>query len=209
MMGGALTSRDTRALQLVGGAAAVLLVWSLGLTPYRAAAAEARLELEASRDQLQREVRLLAGGHSHPAAWERGAARMLEVAPRLFGGDNDGAASAALTGYIHGAAKLARVLVVQLEPLPSEHAGGGITALPLRLRGESDLEGLLALLEAIESGPKLVRIDELQVGRSSASAHPESLDAEVLSFHLTLAGFALDGSGRPAGDEQRPEEHAP
>jgi hypothetical protein len=195
-----LSARDRRALTIAAAATAAMLTWTLGLSPFLDSVAHARERLDATRDMVARERQLLAEAGSFQELWQAAAALLLETAPRLFGGDSDGAAGAAFAGYLQAMAKQERVFLLQLEPLPTAAATGGLTALGVRLRGESDLEGMLRFLDDIEAGPKLVRVTQLQIDR--ASGRPGGADAGVLTFQLTAVSYALAGP-RP-GDSGEP-----
>jgi hypothetical protein len=199
-----LSARDRRALAIAGVGAILMLGWTLALAPYLEAVGHARDRLDAERELLAREQQLLSEAGAYPALWEAGAGRLLELAPRLFGGESDGAAGAALAGYLQGAARAERVYIHQVEPLPTADTGGGITALTVRLRGESDLEGILGFLDALEAGPKLIRIAQLQIDRAAPRAANNNV--RVLTFHLTATGYTLtavplSGTGNAALEE--------
>jgi type II secretory pathway component PulM len=200
-----LSARDRRALALGALGAVVMLVWSLGVAPWLEAVAHTRERLESARDLLAREQQLLAEARGYPALWELGAARLLEVAPTLFAAGNDGAAGAALAGYLQTLAKQERVFVLQVEPLPTEDAGGGLTALTVRLRAESDLEGVLRFLDVVEAGPRLVRVRQLQIERPTSRSGRSQPGA--LTVLLTATGYTLSELPPPeAGMQPRREE---
>jgi hypothetical protein len=186
-----LAARDRRALLWAAGGVFLFLFWTLAASPYLHALIDARDRLTAAHDHLQREQQVIAEAREYPVQWDTGSARLLRIAPRLLSGPSDGAASAALAGHVQRAAELSRVLVSQVEPLPSRDAGNGVTAIELRLQGEGDLEGLLDLLLALESGPKLVRIQQIQLQRSSAAVPHSGQEPDVLSFQLVVTGFAI------------------
>jgi hypothetical protein len=120
--------------------------------------------------------------------------------------------------------------VTRVEPAASRDAGGGITALPVAVIGESDLEGLLTFLHMLETGPKLVNVDELKIESANGGA-PVAAGAayaatpfytpsgapggqpEVISFRFTATGFTLaqparrgDASESDAGAEETAED---
>jgi hypothetical protein len=197
-----LSARDRRALIVAGASVLLVLLWTLAIHPYLNAVAEARERLEAARELLRREVQVVVEAQRLPPLWEAGSAELLRVAPRMLSGSSDGAATAALTGYLQAAAQLSRVLITQVEPLPTSHAGHGVTALEVRLRAESDLEGLLSFLEALESGPKLLRLGPLQIRASGAGVPYITSGPEVLTLQLTVAGFSL-GENLPVNADGR------
>jgi hypothetical protein len=206
----ALSPRDRRAVVAGLLLVAPALAWSRGALPWLRAVGDAREALAAERALLDRELRLLAGAERYPAAFQVGAERLLAEAPRLVGGADDGAASAALSGYVRTAAQEARVHLTRVEPAPSTDAGAGITALPLEVRGESDLEGILTLLHLLETGPKLVHVTALalEAPERRAAAAPDPYGAfyapvapaaEAIALRLRVTGFTLSDRAAAAG----------
>jgi hypothetical protein len=195
-----LASGDRRALLIGLAVAAPIVFWMLGATPYLHAVQETRARLETSRDLLARERRLLAGAPQYPAALAAGKTRLAAVSERLLDGSNEAAAATALATYLRGHARPSHVLLSELESAPAENVAGGMTAVALNVSGESDLEGLLTFLRALESGSKLVHVDQLEI--ESAPQHGAAGGAgvapagpEVLSFRLRVKGFALGTFG--------------
>ena len=91
------------------------------------------------------------------------------------------AATAGLTTFLEVGARQERVWLSRVEPGAPEHVGGGLVALPIRLRGEGDLEGILVLLHGIENNPKLLRIPSLAIKSSRAGLPVGREEAEVLT----------------------------
>lgn len=200
----ALTPRDRRAVAWGGAILVPALAWTLGVAPYLRALDEAARRLEQDRATLRKEMEVLAGTADYRRAFDEGARKLLAAAPRLMGGDDDGAASAAVAGYLRGVARMGGAHVTRVEPGPSRDAGGGITALPVGVSGESDLEGLLTFLQMLEAGPKLVDVAELRIETSAAPAGTAyggqafytpagtaAAQPEVITFRFTATGFTL------------------
>ena len=164
---------------------------------------------------------MLAGSGRYPAEFGAGADRLLAEVPRLIGGGDDGAASAALAGYVRGVAQAARVQLSRVEPASSGDAGGGVTSLPLEVSGEGDIEGVMTLLHLLETGPKLVHVTgmTLETGEPPASAAgasppdpsqssflsgvmPLAAVPETIGFRLRITGFTLaEGTELPADED--------
>ncbi len=221
-----LAPRDRRAIAWGGTILVPALAWTLVASPYLSALGEAKATLEQDRALLRREMELLAESAGYRRAFDDGAEKLLAAAPRLMGGDDDGAAGAAVAGYLRRLARMGGVHVTRLEPGPSRDAGGGVTALPVGVSGESDLEGLLTLLQMLEAGPKLVDVDELRIeasGNVAASAAPGTAyggqpfytpvgvpaeQPEVITFRFTATGFTLAQSGEKGGAEADADSEA-
>lgn len=189
-----LGDRDRRALLLGLAVLAPALIWALVLSPYLGAVRTAGERVVGERELLRRELELLARAAEYPLAFEQGSARLLEAARTTFAGDNPAMASAALAQYVQAEARASRVLLTRLEPLPAEEAGPDLISLPLRVHGETDLEGLLTLLQTLERGSKLVRVDDLRIQGVRTAAAAVDGDFEVLSFEFVCTGFAFESS---------------
>lgn len=188
-----LSPRDRRAVLL--GALFLLPAagWFWIARPFVRSLDQASARLSTERELLSREEALIAQAVTFPAAWEQGSERLVEVAPRLFVGDNPAVASAELAHYLQAGAQSSRVLLTQIEPGTPEEAGTGLIAVPLHVEGETDLEGLLSMLHGLEAGVRLVRVEDLTVQglRTTAAISPE--EPQVLSFSFRATGFALSG----------------
>ena len=198
-----LSARDRRAVRLAALVAGPIAFWMLVAAPYTRAVSETSARLEEARGRLAHEREQVAYARGYPQAFGEGARHLLAVAPRLFGGDDNGAMSAALVDYVQRLAKASRVFVTQVEPRPTVAVEGGLASVSLEVTGESDLEGLLTLLHTLETGPKLVRLDRLEI-RHRGAARMAAADVEVLSFHFTATGFRLADATRKADTVRGP-----
>jgi hypothetical protein len=153
----------------------------------------ARLERE--RDLLQREENLLAGERKYPLDYQAAERRLLDEAPRLFPGPDLVAATAELGSYVNGQAYTHRVMIQRSEPAPPSADASGVSRLRLEVQGVSDLEGIVGLLRALETGKKLVSVERLAIAATgSASATDKQ---EMLAFGVSVVGFALADSTTP------------
>jgi hypothetical protein len=73
---------------------------------------------------------------------------------------------------------------------------GGVRALHVEIRAESDLYGLLAFLRALEGPEKLIRVERLDVSRSLAAGEVEGV--EPLSISASIIGYAVPDNAPPA-----------
>lgn len=215
-----LSPRDRRALFFGACILVPSLLWTLAVAPYLDAVADARDRLATERGLLRREMQLLASGSGYPAAFDSGAARLLGAAPRLMGGADERAATATLAGSLRRLSTMGGANLTRVEPAAAFDAGGGVRGLPVGVAGESDLEGLLTLLQLLESGPKLVHVRELRLeaanapvpmGAAYAAApyYAASAGPEVLTFRFTATAFTLatdSAAERESGAELRVAE---
>lgn len=203
-----LEGRDRRAVLLGGGILVPALLWVFVLAPYLTAVRDASARLETERQRLRGDLELLASASEYPRAFDAGAERLLTAAPRLMSGDDEGAAVAALAGYVRRMATAGGAALTRVEPAAPRDAGGGVRALPVGVTGETDLEGLLTFLQLLETGSKLLHVDELrmeaantggaaQAGGASYRVAPATYaqdpgaQPEVITFHFTATAFTL------------------
>ena len=186
-----LSTRDRRALRLGALILGPALLWALVAAPYLRAVKDTGERIDAERQLLQREIELLASADRLPEILDTGADRLRQAAERLFGGGNPAIASAAVAEYLQTRARASRVLLTGLDPAPTEEPVEGVLVLPLRVQGETDLEGLLTFIHSLESGPKLVRLEDLRVQGLRTGATLGADDVEVLTFGLSASGYML------------------
>jgi len=203
-----ITPRDLKTIRLGAAILVPALLWAFALAPYLQALQSRQARLADERRLLARELELLAQAKGFRGAFDRGARGLLAVAPRLTGGDDDAAAGAAVAGYVRRLAQMGGANVTRVDPGPAREAGGGLAALPVAVTGEADLEGLMTFLQMLETGPKLVRVDQLKIEAqdgpvvAGAAYSPTPFfvapggGSEVIRFTFTATGYGL-ATGRP------------
>ncbi len=193
-----LSERDRRALRWGALVLAPALLWFLVVSPWIDAVQTRQDRLQTRRSLHRAELDLLAAGDAYPEAVRTGARRLARAAPRLLDSRGEGVAAAALTQFVEDRARAARVHLTGTDPRPPERADGSLLAVPLEVTGESDLQGILSLLEAMETGGgKLLRADGLRI-RAPGRARGESSGA--LTFRVRVTGYMLS-AGEGEGTE--------
>ena len=179
-----MAPRDRRAL-LIGGLLVVpVLFFSLVVRPMVRTVGETRERVREQRELLARERGLVAQASAYPARLRRADAALRAEAPRLFRGIDGLAAAAALEEYVSAAAERSRVSIQQSESRDGEEVGEAVRRLQVDLRGEGDLRGILSLLRALDSGARLVHVEQLAIEARAAADAP-------LSFSFTAIGYAM------------------
>ena len=59
------------------------------------------------------------------------------------------------------------------------------------MRGASDLQGIVSLLDALESGEKLVSVEAVSIAPANRIAGAAARDDEVLGIVMTVNGYAM------------------
>ena len=195
---GRLSPKDRSALRLGVIVLGAALGVRLGVMPYVRALSEVRERVERERDLLQREQRTLADMKAYPKRIPLAEDALLREAPRLFAGPDLATASASLVNYVSTHAISHRVFVQQSASRTPESAAVGVARLRVDLRAVGDLEGILALLQDLESGSKLISVEHLAVAQAERVGS-ESRDEEVLGMSATMTGYAL-GVAETASD---------
>jgi hypothetical protein len=198
-----LSSRDRRAV-LVGSLVllpGLLYIW--GVRPYQNALSDARDQLITERATLAREKAAILTARRNPQLQHIADSAMRVMRPRLFEGKDDVMASAELASYLGDVAQRTRVWLQDASTRPATPAAqnGGVRTLKVEIRGESDLQGTLMFLQALERGDKLIRIDRLDISRVPR----DDKDMEILSIAATIAGFAVNDAISTAQNNARIE----
>jgi hypothetical protein len=186
-----LSARERRTVTI--GAAITIVSLSLlyVVRPYRTALADAQDQLVAERATLARERAAVAESRRNPELRRIADSAMQNIRSRLFEGKDDVMASAELASYLGDVARRTRVYLQDAATRPAAPAASGVRTLRVEIRAESDLLGTLLFLQALERGEKLVRVDRLDINRSTRAG---DTDMEVLSVAATISGFAVSDS---------------
>lgn len=187
-----LSVRDRRAILIAGMVLALVAVARVGVLPAIRAAHEADAQLDHESRLLGREIALLSAAHAYPSALRTVGNELLALAPRLLPGETATTAQAALANQLREQAAQGPALLSRLDAVPSHAAGEGITAVSFEVAGESDLEGFLSLVSALEAGPTLVRLDDLVVETRAPVAPAAGTEAPgIVRFRFVATGFFL------------------
>lgn len=186
-----LGSRDRRALTL--GALVVLPAFGFALVvkPYLHARTVRLERVREQRDLLRRELSLVAAAHDVPARLERAAHTFARSRSRLLSGRDPLGATAALVSLVGDEARRRGVLLETIESGSPEPLNDRLVAVQIEVRGRGDLEGSLRWLEALETGPHLLRVERLTVGRLDQAVPRDSLDVETLTLGAVVRGIVL------------------
>ncbi len=189
-----LPPRDRRALTLGAAALVPVLLFRGVVQPYVRARAALADRLAAQRGLLERELTVLAGAQRLPERRAHVDRLLAADAPRLLPGGDPLAASAELVGYVGDAARRSHVLVSELQSRGSGAApgGDGLTRLQVEVRGQTDFEGVLRFLQALERGPRLVRVDAVSI--EGGGVAPDAR-RETLTLRAAVSGYAAGRLG--------------
>ena len=162
----------------------------------RTALAETNDRIVTERDALSREQAAVRDAARNPARQQFADSAMKATASRVFTGANDVAAGASLVTYLGDVARTTHVWLASAATRSAPNAGGrgapvasdGLRALRVELRAESDFQGILHFLDALERGGKVVTVERLDVTRTLRAGDE---DRETLSMSATVVGYAM------------------
>lgn len=193
-----LQPRDRRALR--GGAWILLLSLAMMLVvkPYASALMASRAMLQTDRELLARESRAVAELPRDRQTLHASNQALISLESSLFGGTDPVTASAELARYVSTRATQSGLRLEQTEtntPIDtatvtgkgSARSAGDVDALRVAIRARGGILAVFAFLRAMESGPRLVRIERIDIVRGSTD---DSFDG-TLTFTATVAGLAL------------------
>ena len=204
-----LSARDRRVLSRGVLAFAPMLMWMLVVGPFLRRLHDVRERLTTSRELLSRELRVAASAPQYAAARAEATRRLDAAQRRLVYATSDAAASATLASYVEQRAHESGVEVSSLEATRDSLTSSTLRRLSVRLAGTSDVEGIVTLLGALETGDPLLTVGQLEIevvgadggtmqtGAEQGDAPRDSTvkgtraTPEVLSFRLSVSAFRM------------------
>ena len=190
-----MSSRDRRAL--FWGLAILLpaLAYIWGVKPLVASLGETRRQVVEQRLLLSNEEAAVAAARRNPDLQRLADSAMHAMSPRLFEGRDDVMATAELVSHLGEVARRSNLLL-QSATTRATTLNDGVRSLRVEIRGESDLTGLLAFLQSLEAGEKLIRVERLDISKSLAAAEEKGI--EPLAIAASIVGFAIPDPSAPA-----------
>lgn len=194
-----MTARDRRAL-IIGAVAIGTAVLVLRVLPWGLRRASSGYAL------LRERAALLARTRDEMASLPmlRDSAAVLSqalvgLAPQLLSGSTAAEASADLSGRMNLAAARAPAKVERLDPLPDSAEEGRLGRIRVRAAFEGDVRGLVALLQALDRGDEVLKLDELHV--EAPRALTAERGPEILKIEITVSGWYI--RPRDTGNRKR------
>ncbi len=197
----ALSPRDRRALTIgvLVLLPALFFVW--GVRPYLTMLEESRDYLSVERAALARERAAVDAAQRNPGMQQLADSLMRAMSPRLFAGRDDVMATAELVSHLGAVAQEHDVWLQNATTRPAALGDAGVRTLHVALRAESDLEGLLRFLQALETGNKLVRVERLDVSVAPQALSPDGV--EPVSITASIVGYAIPEDSSRTGVPER------
>jgi hypothetical protein len=197
-----MSSRDRRAMFWGLGILLPALAYIWGVKPLLASLGEARRQVVEQRQLLSNEEAAVAAARRNPDVQRLADSAMRAMAPRLFEGRDDVMATAELVSHLGEVARQSNVLL-QSATTRATTLSDGVRTLHVEIRGESDLTGVLAFLQSLEGGEKLIRVERMDISKSLAAAEEKGI--EPLAIVASIVGFAIPDPSAPA----QPAAHPP
>ncbi len=203
-----LAPGDRRAVLLGLGVMVSAVVIIFGVRPSSRALTDARERLAVERGVLARELQLLESAAVLPKHIEEALRKTAAVDLRLLEAPSRILAEGQLTDLLESSAVLSRVLLREIEsiaPARGTEPPPGTEALRLSVSGESDLEGVLTFLDALESGLLLIRVTGLALEpvlarpETNGDSQSEPIPTGVVEFQLIIESYLkTDGAAAEA-----------
>lgn len=173
-----------------------VLLYMFAVKPLYASLVDKREQLDLERTTLVRERAAIAAAKRNPLLQHIADSLMQITSQRLFSGADDVMASAELGSYIGDIAAKNHFLMTSATTGAVPRTRSTVRTLSEDIRGESDLQGILEFLQALEHGPKLVRVSRVDMSRPTRDAD----DIETVLFAATITAYALPAEVRVPAD---------
>jgi hypothetical protein len=190
-----LTSRDRRALRLGTIVIGAALVVSLGVLPGVRAFGAARDTLASEHRLLSRERDVVRSAPAAEASVRAAEHALATFADAAFDAAEPELATVEVARLIESIANLSGIAGVRSAPLGIELDEDEMTRLRVRVTGEADFGPLMLLLQRIEAGPALLRIEQLSVSADRRAGRAADADP-LLVFAITVSGTGLPDRAR-------------
>jgi hypothetical protein len=192
-----MSASDRRALTLGALVVVPSLFFVFAVKPYRAALADVNQQLSVESDAFARERAAVAAARKNPLMQHIADSAMQAMSPRLFAGRDDVMASAQVASYLGEIARGTHVWLQDASTRPATALDGGVRALHVEIRGESDLRGILAFVRSLETGDKFLRVQRLDI--SSQPGRADQPGSETLALSASITGYAIPDPSAPKG----------
>lgn len=201
-----LSPRDRRALLVAALLIGPALLYIGAFRPYRAALAETRETIALENRLLERELQLVAAGPILPTRLQQAEQAVRLADARLVRAPNPSLAEAHVTAHLEDLAEHSRVLLLEMRALAIRgETRAGVEPIRLLVRGESDLEGVLAFLNRIEASRLLLTVDEISINPATRRAAPtargqaqQQQQTGVIDFRMIVDAFTPQPVTGPA-----------
>jgi Type II secretion system (T2SS), protein M subtype b len=197
---------------LIGGTLLILFL-AVGryfvLTPYLERRTWVQNQLEAQPRLLEKNLRYLSRKEEMTAALEVARNGLKAREPRLLTGDTPSVNASDLQDAVQALANKEGTQVITTRVLNPESAGS-FSKIAIQMEIGGQIDQLANLIRGIETSPKLLVVDEINVRslfRPAGLPQPPGVPqatTQNLRVSLTVAGFARSQAGPPQKSESTP-----
>ena len=191
----------------------LILVLALGryfvLAPYLERRAWVQSQLEAQPRLLEKNLRYLSRKEEMAAALEVARSALKAREPRLLTGDTASVSASDLQDTVQALANKEGTQVITTRVLNPEPAGS-FSKIAIQMEIGGQIDQLANLIKGIETSPKLLVVDEINVrslfrpvGLPQLPGVPQAA-TQNLRVSLTIAGFARSQGAPPQKPEPAP-----
>ena len=189
----------------------LILGRSVVLNPYLERRAWVKSQLEIQPQLLEKNLRYLSHKDEMTASLEAVRNELKNREPRLLTGDTASVSASDLQDTVQALATKEGTQVITTRVLNPE-AAGSFSKIGIQMEIGSQIDQLANLIRSIETSPKQLVIDEINVrslfrpvGLPQVPGVPAG-PAQNLRVSLTVAGFARNPSSAPTKPESAPRQ---
>ena len=190
-----LSNRERTLVLLTGLIVAVFIVKYAAVTPILERRTWVRNQLESQPQLLQKNLRYVGQKEQLVAALEAARSQIKSQEPKLLTGDTPSVSASDLQDTVQALATREGTQVITTRVLNPEPAGT-FSKIGIQLEIGGQIQQLANLIKGIETSPKLLVVDELNVRslfRPAGLPQPQGVAQPVpqnLRISLTVVGFA-------------------
>ena len=189
----------------------LILGRSLALNPYLERRAWVKNQLEIQPQLLEKNLRYLSRKEEMAAGLEVARNQLKAREPKLLTGDTPSVSASDLQDTVQALANKEGTQVITTRVLNPEPSGS-FAKISIQMEIGGQIDQVANLIRGIESSPKLLVVDEINVrslfrplGLPQLPGVPQAA-AQSLRVSLTVAGFARSQSAPPTKSETMPRQ---
>lgn len=208
-----LSKRERNLVLLTGVIVVVFIAKYLAVTPFLERRSWVQNQLESQPQLLRKNIRYVAQKELFMASLERARTQIKALEPKLLTGDTASVNASDLQDTVQALAVREGTQVITTRVLSPEPAGS-FSKIGIQLEIGGEIQQVANLIKGIETSPKLLVVDELNVrslfrpvGVPQRQGLPQT-GAQNLRISLTVVGFAR-AQPPPAAPPDGPANAAP
>jgi hypothetical protein len=187
---GHLSARDRRAVTFLVPAVALILLVRFAILPAWEAAGDSSQALE-TREKFLRKYKLVVAAMPAQETTAGALSSALADAEKgLLGGATPALQAAEVQQLVRDLAGNAGIQVRSVDFIPAKSAGEDYVQIGVTTVFAAGMDQLVAFLNALQSAPRILSVDQLHLGAGNVAATPTTAGKKQVNVSIYISGMA-------------------